>query len=218
MKVGTDGVLLGAWVNACNKARILDIGTGTGLIALMLAQRTSAQIYAVEIENDAYFQAKKNFELSKWKDRIYASNITVQEYAGLHNSGFDLIVCNPPFFSNSLKTPQMARNLARHNDRLLPNDLLTSANLLLTDSGRFAVIMPYVDAALFIVDAVLNNLFCTRKTLVRSSINKKPHRILMEFNRLRIKPVETELVIYNEDGSYTDEYKILTSDFYLAVC
>ena len=216
MKVGTDGVLLGAWVNVHNEIRILDIGAGTGLIALMLAQRTVAGIYALEIEPGTCRQAQENIIISPWKERITAINLSVQEYAGERNMRFELIVSNPPFFSNSLKAPQKERTLARHNDQLLPAELLSAVNVLLSKDGRFAVILPYVDSSLFIVDAALYQLYCVRKTMVRSAKEKKPHRVLMEFSRFRMKLEETELIIYNEHHQYSNDYKNLTGEFYLA--
>ncbi len=216
MKVGTDGVLLGAWVNAHNENKILDIGAGTGLIALMLAQRTTSEIYTLEIEPGSCLQAQENINASPWKERITAINTSVQEYSRKRNISFELIVSNPPFFSNSLKAPQKERTLARHNDQLLPDELLSAVNVLLSKDGRFAVILPYVDSPLFIVDAALYQLYCVRKTMVRSAKEKKPHRVLMEFSRFRMKLVETELIIYNEQRQYSNDYKNLTGEFYLA--
>jgi tRNA1Val (adenine37-N6)-methyltransferase len=216
MKVGTDGVLLGAWVYTTNETRILDIGTGTGLIALMLAQRTAAEIYAVEIEKNAYEQALKNFQSSSWGNRIHAVYSSVQDYSVQQHEGFDLIVSNPPFFNNSLKTPEQERNMARHNDVLLPVELLAAVDLLLLPTGRFVVVLPYVDAALFIEDAALIHLYSNKRMIIRSFDQNKPHRLLMEFSRLSTTAEESELVIYNEIGSYTEEYKELTRAFYLA--
>lgn len=216
MKVGTDGVLLGAWVNVQDEKKILDIGTGTGLLALMLAQRTTSEIYAVEIEPGSCIQAQENIDASPWKERIVAINTSIQEYSNKPNAGFELIVSNPPFFSNSLKAPQKERTLARHNDQLLPDELLSAVNVLLIQDGRFAIILPYNDSSLFISNAEMYQLYCIRKTVVRSSIEKRPHRILMEFNRYGMKLVETELIIYKEQDQYSDDYKNLTGEFYPA--
>ena len=216
MKVGTDGVLLGAWVSVHRENRILDIGTGTGILALMLAQRSSSEIVAVEIEPSACRQAMENISNSPWKSRILAINTSIQEYSEKNNSSFDLIISNPPFFSNSLKTPHLERTLARHNDQLSPEEILSSVRRLLNPDGRFALILPYVESTLFIVDAAMHEFYCTRKTMVKSSAQKKPHRILMEFSRSRRKPEESELVIYDDFGNYTQGYRELTKEFYLS--
>ena len=216
MKVGTDGVLLGAWVTVQQENKIVDIGTGTGLIALMLAQRTIAEIVAVEIEPSSCRQAAENFKKSPWKDRLLAINSPIQDYSDTSETNFDLIVSNPPFFSNSLKTPHPERTMARHNDQLRPEEILTAISRLLSPDGRFALILPYVESTLFIVDAAMYEFYCIRKTMVRSSAKKKPHRTMMEFSRSRKKPEETELVIYDGFGHYTDEYRTLTKEFYLS--
>jgi tRNA1Val (adenine37-N6)-methyltransferase len=216
MKVGTDGVLLGAWVTVQQENKLLDIGTGTGLIALMLAQRTEAEIVAVEIEPCSCAQAKENFIKSPWKNRISALNTSIQDYSEKSETSFDLVVSNPPFFSNSLKTPHPGRTMARHNDLLQPEEILTSISRLLTPDGRFALILPYVESSLFIVDAAMYGFYCIRKTMVRSSAKKKPHRLMMEFSRSRRKPEETELLIYDDFGHYTPAYRELTKEFYLS--
>jgi tRNA1Val (adenine37-N6)-methyltransferase len=216
MKVGTDGVLLGAWVSVQQENKILDIGTGTGILALMLAQRSSSEIVAVEIEPSSCRQAMENFGNSPWKNRILAINASIQDYSATANTIFDLIISNPPFFSNSLKTHLPERTLARHNDLLLPEEILSSVSRLLSQDGRFALILPYVESTLFIVDAAMHEFYCTRKTMVKSSVKKKPHRLLMEFSRSRKKPEESELVIYDDFGNYTQAYRDLTKEFYLS--
>ena len=139
MKVSTDGVLLGAWVEPGNASAILDIGTGTGLIGIMLAQKSGAKIDAVEIEPHAYRQAIENVLDCPWKERIMVTNSSFQDYSKHSSLKYDLIVTNPPFFSNSLKTPHDGRNLARHNDILPPEELLM---VMFPNSMVLAVLVP----------------------------------------------------------------------------
>lgn len=215
MKVGTDGVLLGSWTS-CREARtILDIGTGTGLLAIMLAQKTDAQIDAIEIEPNAYSQATENVKNSPWQEKIKVIQSSFQDFFKISENKYDLIVSNPPFFSNSLKTPHETRNLARHNDLLPPEDLLRGVYRMMEPQGRFCVIMPYIDSSLFVVEAAMNNLYCTSKLYVKPSPKKKVTRVLMEFGRNRSKVQEAELIIQTEEGHYTEDYKTMTKDYYL---
>jgi tRNA1Val (adenine37-N6)-methyltransferase len=215
MKVGTDGVLLGAWTEIKGTSSALDIGTGTGLIAIMLAQRSSASIEAVEIENGAYHQALENVAACSWHDRIHVCHSSFQDYCCISNKQFDLIVSNPPFFKDSLKAPQKDRSLARHNDMLPFASLARGVASLLLPEGRFAVILPYEESLLFTTEASFWNLYCVRKTVVTSKPEKKPNRVLMEFGRYRVDLRETSLLIHVEDGKYSEAYKELTGDFYL---
>jgi tRNA1Val (adenine37-N6)-methyltransferase len=216
MKVNTDGVLLGAWANPSDAKNILDIGTGTGLIAIMLAQKSDAQIDAVEIDTNACEQGMENVKLCPWSNRISIIHSSFQDFSKQINKRYDLIVTNPPFFSNSLKCEAEKRNLARHNDSLLTEELISGVDRLLTPTGCFCLILPYVDSQTFIVDAALHLLYCNRKTVLLPNPNKKPHRVMMEFYRQRKKLVENNLEIHNDMGSYSDDYKQLTKDFYLA--
>ncbi len=215
MKVGTDGVLIGAWTNPGDAAKLLDIGTGTGLIALMLSQVSKANIDAVEIDAGAYYQALENVEQSTWKERISVIHTSLQDYIKSTVKKYDLIVTNPPFFTNSLKSGHDKRNLARHNDSLSPEDLLTGVDHLLEPTGCFYLILPYVEAQLFIVDAALYNLYCVRKTNILPLAHKKPSRIMMEFSRQRRKVIENDLIIQLKSGEYTSDYRLLTDKFYL---
>lgn len=215
MKVGTDGVMLGAWINPKNATSILDIGTGTGLLALMMAQKNSkAYIDAIDCEEGAYIQALENVRQSKWKERIAIYHKSLQDYQSC-NKKYDLIISNPPFFENSLKSPQDERTLARHNYSLSTNDLLYGACNLMDKGGRLCVILPYLEAQLFIVDAALKGLYCIRKTEIRPSPEKKIHRIIMEFSFTRLQPEMFDFTIRNDKGVYSNEYVELTKDFYL---
>jgi len=213
MKVGTDGVLLGAWSD-CKKAKtILDVGTGSGLIALMLAQRSNAQIHAIDIDENACKQAKINFDNSPFFDRLIVENAAFQHWKT--SLLFDLIVSNPPYFSDSLKSPNSGRNFARHNDSLFFADLIKKSSSLLNPDGRIAVIIPFAGFELFQSLAMENHLFLCRKTLVASLPQKPPKRILLEYSNKESGYREDLLLIEKSQSFYSEEYIGLTEDFYL---
>lgn len=221
MKIGTDGILLGAWAPAEQPELILDIGTGTGLIALMMAQRfPNAIVDAVEVEPNAAEQAARNFSSSPWPDRLNLHHQTIQSFAssGLRNKAYSLIVSNPPWFADSLKSNEIRRNLARHTDSLSHDELLNSVRLLLHSSGRFAVVLPFGDSTSFIHSAHQRNLFCRRQCHVRSKPSLSPHRVLLEFETVPAESpvIPQELIIENEQHhDYTESFRKLTRDFYL---
>ena len=214
MKVGTDGVLLGAWSNIM-EGSILDIGTGTGLIAIMLAQRDrSIQIDAVELEKEAYQEAKTNIHSSGWSERITAYNSSIQEYKT--EKKYNLIISNPPFFLNSTKAPKSDRNLARHTDQLSFVDLIDTVVRLLNADGIFSLILPLKEAEHFINLAKQHKLFLNKRCEVKPNPNKSAKRILMEFSFHQKTIKEEELIIETETRhQYTKEYISLTKDFYL---
>lgn len=215
MKVGTDGVLLGAWAETSGASAILDIGTGTGLVAIMLAQRTDATIDAIDIDKGACMQASENINSSPWKDKITVYHSSLQLFTENAQTSYNLIVTNPPYFGNSLKTPDEQRNLARHNDSLSITDILQRVDKLLSPQGRFAIILPYIEAQLFIVEAAMYHLYCNKKLVVKTLPTKKPTRIIMEFGKTRQKLVEDMLSIHGSSAEYTEEYINLTKDYYL---
>ena len=214
MKVGTDGILLGAWANTNNAIRILDIGTGTGLIALMLAQRTSENIIveALEMEQQAYEEAVFNVAQSPWQNRIFVSHQSLQDFS---SEPFDLIVCNPPFFYNSMKPPEDKRKIARHADSLPMNMLAMHSKRLLSPTGTVSVIIPFVDQMKMKSVFLENNLPCTNATQIRSRNYKLPERSLLSFSSTLIKETTNELILLDENGNWTKEYSRLTKEFYL---
>lgn len=221
MKVGTDGVLLGAWVTVNTTTRILDIGTGTGLIALMLAQRNeTAQITAVELEEAAFLQAKENFELSKWRNRLVVFRNSIQTFSSDYDNSinqFDLIVSNPPFFNNSTKSKNKLKNQARHTETLPFSALIEAVKQLLLPNGKFCLILPFEEGNVFIALAKAEGLFCTQKVNVKGRDFKPVERLLLQFERIE-KPIsETNLTIQNSPTrhDYTAEYVELTKGFYL---
>ena len=214
MKVGTDGVLLGAWTNINHSHRILDIGTGTGLIALMLAQRCpQALITAIDINMEAVEQAHENALSSPWKDRV---EVLLQDICTFPtDQQFDTIVSNPPYFIDSLKCPDSQRNTARHTDTLDAGRLLASVAQLLTDEGRFSIILPAEQTDLLIQTARTKGLYPSRHTAVITRPGLSPKRVLMEFQKTENTFQTDELVIELERHVYSEDYIALTKEFYL---
>ena len=218
MKVGTDGVLLGAWAPIEHHPNaILDIGTGTGLIALMLAQRTSAtQIDALEIDENAYEQAVDNFENSPWSDRLFCFHAGIDEFIEEPEDEYDLIVSNPPFYSEDYKTDSEQRDLARFQEAMPFEDLVEAADLLLSENGIFAVIIPYKEEERFIDLCAEAELFPIKVTRVKGSHTTPIVRSLLAFKRYELSVLEAdELVIEINRHEYTDDYIALTQDFYI---
>ena len=216
MKVGTDGVLLGAWAHGEQAKRMLDIGTGTGLIALMLAQRFTAQIDALEIDPTACKEAQQNVEASRWSERITIINRAVQEYAVTGAHHYDLIVSNPPFFQQSLKAATAERTQARHTDNLHVEELFASVVKLLAPKGAFEVIIPAKSLAQYKQLAAQYQLHNNRLLWVKPTPDKAPKRVLCRFSFTQSSLHEDILVI--ESGGrhiYSEEYLKLTRDFYL---
>ena len=218
MKVGTDGVLLGAWAPLDNHPyAILDIGAGTGLIALMLAQRSHAeQIDALEIDDDAYEQAVDNFENSPWADRLFCYHAGLDEFMEEPEDEYDLIVSNPPFYTEDYTTGNEQRDTARFAASLPFEDLAEAAGLLLSEKGVFCIVLPYKEEGNFIALMKQENLFPFKITRVKGTPTTDIKRSLMAFGWNEIAtPVIDELVIETARHEYTPEYIELTKDFYL---
>ena len=218
MKIGTDGVLLGAWTPIENNPfSILDIGTGTGIIALMLAQRSGAeQIDALEIDEEAYEQATDNFENSPWNDRLFCFHAGLDEFVEEPEDEYDLIVSNPPFYSEDYKTKNEQRDLARFQDAMPFEELVEAVALLLSENGIFSVIIPFKEEEKFLVLANEYELFPLKITRVKGTPNSEIKRSLLAFsrNKIVIFPVD-ELIIETARHIYTSEYIEITKDFYL---
>ncbi len=256
MKVGTDGVLLGAWAEpAVSKVRpasafsILDVGTGSGLIALMLAQRCShAQIDAVDIDEAAIEQAADNFRSSPWSDRLHAFHARLQDWQIVHRTSspctlpYSLIVSNPPYFRNSLKNPDKARELARHTDTLSYTELLHHSARLLHEEGRLCLILPAEAEEEVCALAAQEGFVLTRVTRVYSKVSKPARRVLLQFEKsqlstinsqlsIRLQPIVrgfaeirtinyqfstiNSLVLEDDQGGRSAAYREITKDFYL---
>ena len=217
MKVGTDGVLLGAWVNLeSNPASILDIGTGTGLIALMMAQRSQVEVIdGLELDDDAYIQSVENFERSDWGDRLFCYHTSLQKFAKEIDEKYDMIISNPPFYNSTYKELPQKRAMARHTESLSHNELLESVAKLLSENGHCACIIPFSEEDKFIKIARQNKLFPNRITRVKGAENSPVKRSLLQLSFFE-KSIETiELIIELERHVYTKAYKDLVRDFYL---
>lgn len=229
MKVGTDGVLLGAWAPLINNPyNVLDIGAGTGLISLMLAQRSYAeQIDAIEIEENAYEECVDNFENSPWADRLFCYHAGLDEFVEELQEideatnefemveQYDVIVSNPPFYTEDYKTPEEARDLARFADALPFDELVEAAYLLLSENGIFSVIIPYSAEENFIALAKQSLLFPLKITRVKGTPTSEIKRSLLAFTRIEQTPIIDEIVIETARHQYTPEYIELTKEFYL---
>jgi len=218
MKVGTDGVLLGAWASVEGVRTVLDIGTGTGLIALMLAQRSPmAEVHAVEIDADSAAQAAENAAASPWAGRVRVIHRSIQEYARDCSVPYDLIVANPPYFRDSLKSPSQARNRARHAEILTFGDLARSVSGLLAPGGRFCLILPPEESRVFEKTALVFGLYSARTRNVHSMPGKPVERVLMQFEKRSSPPIyEPAMVLQMDDPvERSAEYDNLTREFYL---
>jgi tRNA1Val (adenine37-N6)-methyltransferase len=213
-KVGTDGVLLGAVTDITGARSILDIGSGTGLISIMLAQRSDAAITAIEPDLESYIQSAENVSRCNWNNRIKVEHTDLQKFnPALGN--FDLIVTNPPYFSGSLKSPDPRKSVTRHNDSLTSVELLENVVKLLNDDGRFQLIMPYVEGNIFIAEANKYGLYCNNILKIRPLPNSEIRRLMLTFSRIQKKPVEKFLTIEHGRHQFTEDYINLTKDFYL---
>ncbi len=220
MKVGTDGVLLGAWVDIKDEYfSILDIGTGTGVIALQAAQRSFAeQIEAVEIEPEAYVQAVQNFENSPWSDRLFCFHASFEEFVEeMYDEEYDLIISNPPFFTSTYKedTIEDKRATARHVDSLPYDLLLKGTSMLLSEIGSAAFVIPYEEENNFVSLAEQYGLYLNRVTHVKGTENSSIKRSLLQFSFQTTEVDKMVLIIEIDRHQYTDDYTSLVKDFYL---
>ncbi|HEX6226046.1 MAG TPA: methyltransferase [Chryseolinea sp.] len=215
MKVGTDAVLLGAWANIAQAETLLDIGTGNGTIALMLAQRSSefATIDAVEIEESDAAQAEENFKSSPWDSKIFLHHTSIQNF--ISDKQYDCIVSNPPYFNNSQRPPGEKRHQARHTITLSYQELIDATVRLLKHNGKFNVVLPFTEGLQFIDLCRQNELFCARQYSFRTRPEKAIERWLLEFGKYQVPTEAGEIVLYDEAERWSDGYKKLTVDFYL---
>lgn len=217
MKVGTDGVLLGALAKGEQANYVLDIGTGTGVIAIMIAQRFSGIIDAVEIDLDAANEAMENAKNCPWNNRIHIIHTSFQEYSKICKKKYALIVSNPPYFKNSLKSSDLTKNKARHNDSLPISSLFKGVSCLLSPEGIFQLIIPAEHTTEYIEAALTYRLFCYKIVWIKPTPEKNPKRAVLAFSIFQNKRNEFSLVI--EQGGrhqYSEEYQRLTNGFYLA--
>ena len=220
MKVGTDGVLLGAWADVENAKRVLDIGTGTGLIALMIAQRNSeAVIDAIDIDAGACEQAKENAAASPWPGRVKVFHSSLEHFAESMQEKYDLIVCNPPYFINSKKSEDAGRRVARHADELTPAGLFNHGASLLKDEGHLCVVFPFDGKEMLTETAPGYALYPDKILNVRHNSEKPPVRVLISFSKDKGRKLQEDYLTIEtgERHRYTKEFSDLVRDFYLYV-
>jgi tRNA1Val (adenine37-N6)-methyltransferase len=216
MKVGTDAVLLGSVADVTEVANILEIGTGCGVISLMLAQQSNARIDAIEINEESANQARENARMSPWKDRITIINRSLQDFSHHPEKKYDLIISNPPYFYSSLKSNDRKRNISRHNDLLSFNELVDGASLLMNPGASFWVILPIKESKEFMNIAGKAFLFIHFIMKIIPKTGKAYHRVILQFKKtLADKIEEKNLTIRNADDTYSREYIEATKDFYV---
>lgn len=214
MKVGTDGVLLGSWANGGE--HILDIGTGTGLLALMMAQRfEKSLIDAIEIEENAYQQAVQNVAKSVFKSKINIIHSSLQNFAKSNINQYDSIICNPPYFVNSLKNNKKSKTIARHNDTLPFNELISLAYKLLKTEGTLSLVLPVNIFPLIETEAVIYGFFLSRKISIKTTEKKQPKRVLVEYKKEPTQIETSTEYLLNQNGEKSIWYQQLTNIFYI---
>lgn len=216
MKIGTDAILLARWVEVSPDDEVLDIGTGCGLIPLMLAQKGIKSADAVEIDNDSYEEAAQNFCNSAWKSQLFAINEDVKRYAAHCTKKYDLIVSNPPFFFGDNIPEKEKKGLARHTNTLSYNDLLVTVKKLLKPDGRFALVLPARESLTFLKNAENQGFYLEKEMKIVPIKGKEPNRINMQLVVNQADNVKSEtFVLRHPDHSFTKEYKEFLKDYYL---
>ena len=219
MKVNTDAVLLGAWADVNGAKRILDIGTGTGIIALIVAQKSNRDrnvlpcIDAIDIDKSAFLQAKGNFERSKWSNRLNAIHSSLQDFVA--EKKYDIIISNPPYFIDDFKSKNTKKNIAKHSVTLTYETLLSCTNNLLTQIGKFFLVVPFFNYSVVEFLAAQNGLFVAKLVTVIAVQGKVPYLCLIQFQRRQYEIVRDSIVIQTELGGFTTDYKQVTKEFYL---
>ncbi len=218
MKVGTDAVLLSAWIDPGDIKTVLDVGTGSGIIALMMASRTNAKVDAIDIDPESCAEAGQNFLSSPFNKRLRVFNQGVTPFASQSDRTYDLVVSNPPFFINDMKSENLQKNKARHSDSLSYDDLCHGASKLLSVNGRLAVVLPYVESRIFIKTASEHNLFLNKKLLIFPKPCFQPNRVNLEFCKEKpAKIKEEKFIIRQESGNFTQQYVDLLGNYYLSI-
>ena len=219
MKVGTDSILLGAWVDVENATSVLDVGSGTGLLSLMMAQRSDALIHGVENNHEAYLDSLENIKTSPWLDRIRVYNITFQEFSsGIRQNQlkYDLIISNPPYFQPSPASTYYARKSARQTTELSFEELLSGVNALLAEDGNLCIVLPVPEGDIFMRIAETLYFNCNRVLNIKYTSQSPVKRRLMQFCKQKKELISSDIAIMdNTRNQYTEEYKTLTGDYYL---
>ena len=216
MRVGTDAVLFAQWVEVMTSDNALDVGTGSGVIPLILAQKGVGSVDAVELDSDSYEEANMNFNISVYSDKLSVVQSDVRTYADDIEKKYDLIVSNPPYYASDVKPIKEKKVMARHVSTLSFRDLLVAAKKMMKEDARFALVLPFYESRLFIKEAESLGFYLQKEFLISPIEGKDPNRVNMQFVLNKVEKVETELfTIRNKDYSYTEEYKEFLKDFYL---
>ena len=215
LRIGTDAMLLGSWADPGKSKKILDIGTGCGVLALMMAQKSGAMIKAIDIDQSSITEASNNFSASPWAERLQALEDSIQAFVNREHQDYDYIITNPPFYANSLKSPSPRINHTRHDDSLTLGELAANVIRLLAADGRLAIILPPVSSGQFQLISAHNGLYPLRRLVVYPRAEMPAKRVLTEFSRIRNMPLEiSELTILDAPGKFTAEYLALTMSYH----
>lgn len=217
LKVGTDSILLGAFTEFSEPTHILDIGTGTGILSLLMAQKYNCSIIGIDIDAGAIEDAEYNFNTSTWHSNLQALHISLEEFSQKNENKFDGIICNPPFFSNSLQSTDTAKNIARHTIHINPQSLLHAANTLLTENGILYCIFPYSEKLPYLQAAQESNLYIHTEVEISATTDSKPNRLIMAFGKQWKSTTKKTIHIRNTQRNYTQEYRELTKDIYVSL-
>ena len=216
MRVGTDAVLFAQWVDVMSSDNALDIGTGSGIIPLILAQKGVGSVDAVELDSDSYEEANLNFNISVYSEKLSVVQNDVRDYAANNEKKYDLIVSNPPFYASDVKPIKEKKVMARHVSTLSFKDLIVAAKKMMKEDARFALVLPFYESRLFIKEAESLGFYLQKEFLISPIEGKEPNRVNMQFVLNEVESVETVLfTIRNKDYSYTEEYKEFLKEFYL---
>ena len=216
MRVGTDAVLFAQWVELSSSDSVLDVGTGTGVIPLILAQKGVGSVDAVELDSDSYEEASLNFRISVYSDKLSVVHNDVRVYADNAEKKYDLIVSNPPYYASDVKPIKEKKVMARHVSTLSFKDLLVAAKKMMKEDARFALVLPFYESRLFIKEAENVGFYLQKEFLISPIDGKDPNRVNMQFVLKEVESVERQLfTIRNKDYSYTKEYKEFLKDYYL---
>lgn len=216
MRIGTDAVLFAQWVEVSPHDNVLDVGTGSGIIPMILSQKGAGSVDAVELDTDSYEEARLNFSVSVWNEKLNAINDDVRTFADETDKKYDLIVSNPPYYASDVKPIKEKKVMARHVSTLSFKDLLSSAKKMMGNGSRFALVLPFYESRLFIKEAEQLGFHLQKEMHVVPIKGKEPNRVNMQFVLHEVDEVTVEsLAIRNEDYSYTEDYKNFLSDYYL---
>jgi len=218
MKTGTDAILLGVWTDVSDVKKALDIGSGSGIISLFIAARSEASITAIEIDSDSVIESNSNFESSRFNDRMRALKIDFESYSTSTDSKFDLIVSNPPFFTDDLHSPDERKTRTRHTESLSFRQLCKGVSLILNTNGKFTVVLPYSQYEEFCSVARDNKLYIFKELLIFPRRGAEPNRINIEFRKYKSSSIEKEyFIIREENNKFTDQYREKLDNYYTSI-